>query len=121
MPDSLATRPAWCALMDLPARLIPGVRTHGMAGAGRREYYGAQDLLPVTAARAAFQGTDLGLLAPVEPAVRFGFGSAPRKPAVVRIITTVVLEGKAGSDTVKAAVNRGRASTVHRPTGTWPG
>jgi len=51
--------------------------------------YGARDLLPVTAATAAFAGGDLGRLAPVDPPVRFGFGSVPRTPALVRVVTTV--------------------------------
>ena len=40
---------------------------------------------------AAFEGRDLGALAPVEPPVRFGFGSVPRRPAVTRVRTTVEL------------------------------
>jgi len=89
VPGALAARPAWVALTDLPARLLPGVRARGSAGAGRREWYGARDLLPVTAATAAFAGGDLGRLAPVDPPVRFGFGSVPRTPALVRVVTTV--------------------------------
>jgi hypothetical protein len=93
VPRPLAARPAWTALVDLPARLMPGVRTRGRSGLGRREWYGVQDLLPVVTADAVFEGVDLGPLAPVEPPVRFGFGSVPRAPAVVRLTTTVELEG----------------------------
>ncbi|MCC9307944.1 hypothetical protein LN042_12715 [Kitasatospora sp. RB6PN24] len=89
VPSRLATRPLWCALTDVPARLLPGVRACGRTGGGRREWYGAQDLRPITAATAVFEGRDLGLLRPVDPAVRFGFGSTPRSPAIVRIVTTV--------------------------------
>jgi hypothetical protein len=89
VPAPLAARPAWAALTDLPARLLPGVRTRGSAGGGYREWYGVRDLLPVTAVEASFEGRDLGALAPVEPPVRFGFGSAPRTPALVRVVTTV--------------------------------
>ncbi|GAA2408413.1 hypothetical protein GCM10010420_40930 [Streptomyces glaucosporus] len=89
VPGVLAARPAWAALTDLPARLLPGVRTRGSAGAGRREWYGARDLLPVTALAGSFEGGDLGGLAPVDPPVRFGFGSAPRTPALVRVVSTV--------------------------------
>ncbi|MEU4134343.1 hypothetical protein [Streptomyces wuyuanensis] len=92
VPRSLAARPAWSALVDLPARLMPGVRTRGRSGVGRREWYGVQDLLPVVTADAVFEGVDLGPLAPVEPPVRFGFGSVPRAPGVVRVTTTVDLE-----------------------------
>ncbi|MGW7056016.1 hypothetical protein [Streptomyces sp. NPDC054887] len=89
VPRPLAARPFWAALVDFPARLLPGVRTRGSAGDGRREWYGAQDLLPVTTADASFEGVGLGPLAPVDPPVRFGFGSAPRRPSLVRVTTTV--------------------------------
>ncbi|MEV8312210.1 hypothetical protein AB0P36_34145 [Streptomyces flavidovirens] len=92
VPGTLARRPAWSALTDWPARLLlPGVRTRGISGAGRREWYGARDLRPIRAVSAAFEGTDLGATAPIEPPVHFGFGSVPRKPAIVRVTTTVAL------------------------------
>jgi hypothetical protein len=90
VPGALARRPAWCALTDRPARLLlPGVRTRGTAGGGRREWYGARDLLPIRVVSAALDGAHLGAMAPVGPPVRFGFGSAPRDPAVTRVTTTV--------------------------------
>jgi hypothetical protein len=90
VPAPVARRPAWCAAVDVPARLlVPGVRTRGSAGGGRREWYGAQDLRPIVAASAHLAGRDLGSLAPVSPPVRFGFGSTPRTPALVRVTTTV--------------------------------
>jgi hypothetical protein len=67
------------------------VRTRGSAGAGRREWYGVRDLRPVGAVSAVFEGLDLGAMAPVDPPVRFGFGSVPRKPTLTRITTTVEL------------------------------
>ncbi|MEU9443526.1 hypothetical protein AB0D42_21975 [Streptomyces sp. NPDC048304] len=92
VPGALARRPAWSALTDAPARLLlPGVRTRGSARAGRREWYGARDLRPVRLVSAFFEGVDLGVPAPVAPPVRFGFGSVPRKPALTRVTTTVVL------------------------------
>ena len=92
VPAVLARRPVWAALTDGPARLLlPGVRTRGSAGGGRREWYGARDLRPIRAVSAAFEGVDLGAMAPVRPPVRFGFGSAPGNPAVTRITTTVAL------------------------------
>jgi hypothetical protein len=91
VPAGLARHPRWVGLVDLPARLLPGVRTRGSAGNGRREWYGAQDLHRITAVTASLDGQDLGALAPVEPAVRFGFGSVPRRPALVRVTTTVEL------------------------------
>jgi hypothetical protein len=91
VPGVLARRPVWSALTDLPARLLSGVRTRGSAGGGRREWYGARGLWPIRAVSAAWKGTDLGGAAPVEPPVRFGFGSVPRKPALTRVTTTVAL------------------------------
>ncbi|MFD5027771.1 hypothetical protein [Streptomyces sp. NPDC058373] len=89
VPVRLARWPAWAALLDGPARLLPGVRTRGSAGGGRREWYGAHDLRRITSARATWQDRELGPLAPVEPPVAFGFGSTPRGPALVRVTTTV--------------------------------
>ncbi|WP_406729589.1 hypothetical protein WJ438_04800 [Streptomyces sp. GD-15H] len=92
VPGALARRPAWSALTDWPTRvLLPGVRTRGSAGGGRREWYGAHDLRPIAALSALFEGEDLGAMARVEPPVRFGFGSVPRKPTVTRVTTTVEL------------------------------
>ena len=90
VPAPLARQPAWCAAIDLPARLLlPGVRTRGSAGGGRREWYGAQDVHPIAEISARLDGHDLGSLAPVSPPVRFGFGSTPRDPALIRVTTTV--------------------------------
>jgi hypothetical protein len=89
VPAALARHLLWVRLIDLPARLLRGVRTYGSAGNGRREWYAVHDLHHVTTATADFGGTDLGRLAPVDPPVRFGFGSAPRSPSLVRITTTV--------------------------------
>lgn len=76
----------------MPARLLlPGVRTLGRAGPGRREWYGARGLRPVVAADAVLDGVELGPLAPLDPPVAFGFGSAPRTPSLVRVTTTVEL------------------------------
>ncbi|MFF3342780.1 hypothetical protein [Streptomyces flavidovirens] len=92
VPGALARRPAWSALTDWPARLLlPGVRTRGISRAGRREWYGVRDLRPIRAVWAAFEGTDLGATALIEPPVHFGFGSVPRNPAIVRVTTTVAL------------------------------
>ncbi|MDW4903976.1 hypothetical protein RB628_01105 [Streptomyces sp. ADMS] len=92
VPGVLARRPAWSVLTDFPARvLLDGVRTRGSAGEGRREWYAAQDLRLVGAMSAVFEGNDLGAMAPVDPPVRFGFGSVPRRPALTRVTTTVAL------------------------------
>ncbi|MET9765688.1 hypothetical protein ABZ016_42610 [Streptomyces sp. NPDC006372] len=92
VPGLIATRPGWIALWDRPARLLLGAHTHGSARPGRHQWYGARDLHPVTSATATYQGAGLGALAPVEPPVRFGFGSTPRGPCVVRVTTSVAVE-----------------------------
>ncbi|MGQ4418181.1 hypothetical protein ACN6LA_004748 [Streptomyces sp. SAS_269] len=89
VPGALAASPAWTAVTDPLARLLMGVRTRGSAGEGRREWYGARDLRALTTATATFEGRDLGALGPVAPPVRFGFGSTPRRPSLVRVTTTV--------------------------------
>lgn len=89
VPPALARRLWWVRLVDGPARLLRGVRTYGSAGNGRREWYAAHDLRHIVAATAVLDGVDLGGLAAVDPPVRFGFGSAPRFPALVRITSTV--------------------------------
>ncbi|GGT27908.1 hypothetical protein [Streptomyces chromofuscus] len=91
VPPALAARPAWATAVSPLARLL-GVRTRGSARAGRREWYGARDLHPITTAVGTYEGEDLGCPARVEPPVRFGFGSTPRKPCVVRVTTTVAVD-----------------------------
>ncbi|GAP47530.1 hypothetical protein [Streptomyces azureus] len=92
VPGVLAARPAWAALTNGPAHLLPThVRTRGRAGGLRREWYGVRDMRPVGVVSAVFEGLDLGVTAPVEPPVRFGFGSVPRKPTLTRVTTTVEL------------------------------
>jgi hypothetical protein len=90
VPRALALRPAWIRAAGLvAARALPGVRTHGTAGGGRRELYGALDLRRITAAELRWDGADQGPLAPVDPPVRFGFGSTPARPSLVRLVTLV--------------------------------
>ncbi len=89
-PRRLATSPAWTRVTDPVARVVlPGVRTRGTAGGGRREYYGATDVHRITSLAGTWQGADLGGLAPVEPEPGFGFGSTPRTPSVTSVVTTV--------------------------------
>ncbi|MBW0114835.1 hypothetical protein [Pseudonocardia abyssalis] len=97
VPRRLAVAPAWIAVTDVVARrLLPGVRTRGSAGGGREEFYAALDLHLVTDAVVRWEGADQGALAPVDPPVRFGFGSTPRSPALTRV-TTIVRSSGAGS------------------------
>ncbi|WP_432096578.1 hypothetical protein [Streptomyces sp. bgisy100] len=92
VPRPLAALPAWSALVNTAARLLlPGVRTRGTAGGGRRERYDAWDHARLRGATGLLEGQDLGALAPVDPPVRFGFGSVPRTPALMRVTTTVTV------------------------------
>jgi hypothetical protein len=92
LPRRLSAAPAWTLITDPVARvLLRGVRTRGSAGGARREWYGAHDRHRVVAATASWEGEDLGDLAPVRPAVRFGFGSVPARPSLVAITTTIEL------------------------------
>ena len=76
--------------------LLDGVRTRGTAGQGRREWYTASDQHAITAVRALWGSQDLGELAPVVPAVRFGFSSVPAAPTVTRLRTTIELSAGRG-------------------------
>jgi len=90
VPAPLATNRRWVGALDVVARrVLPGVRTVGSAGRGRREYYCARDLHRITAAVVRWEGVDQGGLAPVAPPVRFGFGSTPATPSHTRITTLV--------------------------------
>jgi len=90
VPPRIATRPGWIRAADVVARrALPGVRTVGTAGGGRRESYAALDMRRITAAGVAWEGTDQGPMAPVAPPVRFGFGSTPATPSLVRVVTLV--------------------------------
>jgi hypothetical protein len=91
LPDTLTAQTWFSRVTDPIARkVLPGVRTHGTAGAGRYEFYGAHDLHTVSSVAATWQGDTLGALAPVAPAPRFGFASTPRRPGLTALTTTVV-------------------------------
>jgi hypothetical protein len=90
VPSRLATEPLWLRLIDPVARvLVRGARTAGSAGGGKREYYGVTLVRDVSAAVTTQAGVDLGPLAPLSPPVRFGFGSAPARPSLVDVVTTI--------------------------------
>lgn len=90
VPARIATSPAWCAVSDPIARVaLRGVRTRGTAGRDRREWYGATSMHAVTAIAGSWRGTELGVLAPVDPPCRFGFSSTPRQPSVTSVVTTI--------------------------------
>lgn len=90
-PRSLTRSTRWSTLLDPLARfLLPGVRTRGSAGGGRREYYGASDVRRVLAMTGTWRGVPLGHLRGVDPPVTFGFGSTPSSPVVTRLVTTIL-------------------------------
>ncbi|KAF0960944.1 hypothetical protein [Rhodococcus sp. T7] len=90
VPRTVASAPWFCAVSDPIARVVlSGVRTRGTAGNGRREFYGAIDQRRLAGISATWCGENLGALTPVDPPVRFGFGSTPRTPAVTSIVTTI--------------------------------
>ncbi len=91
VPGRVAASPAWCTITDPIARVVmAGVRTRGTAGNSRREWYGATDASAVVELSGAFDGTDLGRLADVDPPCRFGFSSTPLRPCVTEVVTTIV-------------------------------
>ena len=91
VPRRLAVDPRWLsAVSPLAALAAPGARTYGTARSGRTEYYGVTDLHHVTSAVVSWEGSDAGTLAPIRPAVTFGFSSVPPRPSVARVRTTVV-------------------------------
>lgn len=90
VPRRLATSPRWLAMIDPAARMImKGVRTTGTVREGRTEFYGAYGLHRIDCLFGSWRGSDLGTLAAVEPPVRFGFGSTPRRPVVTSLVTTI--------------------------------
>ena len=94
VPSRLARTPLWLRAIDpVAARLVPGVRTAGGAGNGRREYYGVRRTRRIAAVDARFRRANLGGLAPLDPPVRFGFSSAPATPQLVSVTTTIDLPG----------------------------
>ncbi len=91
VPRPLARARWWThAIGPIAARMRDGVRTVGTAGGGRREYYCALDERRLSAVHARLAGEVLGELRPVSPPVRFGFGSTPSVPSLVRVTTTIV-------------------------------
>ncbi len=97
-PPGISLSRAWALAVGPVARLVlPGVRTLGTAGGGRREWYAARDEHRITAARAWWDGTDLGNLRPVSPPPAFGFSSTPARPSLVRVVSTVELGADRGA------------------------
>lgn len=92
MPAQLASSPTWLtAINPVATRLVPGVRTAGSAGNGRREYYGVRRSRRIVSVDGTFRGSALSGLAALDPPVRFGFSSAPAVPQLVSVTTTIDL------------------------------
>ncbi|MGI8678318.1 MAG: hypothetical protein ACR2LX_06450 [Jatrophihabitans sp.] len=90
VPRRIGRSRLWCRLINPFARLLrPGVRTIGTAGGGREERYCALDEHAIDAAHVIWDDADQGALRLIDPPVRFGFGSTPKRPSVVRITTFV--------------------------------
>jgi hypothetical protein len=90
LPRRLAASPRWLTVIDPVARMmLRGVRTKGSAGSGTTEFYGAYGVRRIDSLFGTWRGRDLGTLAPVEPPVRFGFGSTPRQPALTSLVTLI--------------------------------
>ncbi len=90
LPRALTRSRAFASAADPVARLLlPGVRTRGSAGAGRREWYGAGDQHAVVDVHARWDGVPCGALLPTVPPVGFGFSSVPRQPTVTTVRTTI--------------------------------
>lgn len=89
VPRRVAMHETWVTFTDVVARgLLRGVRTRGSTPGGT-ELYAATDRHRVSAIDGSWNSTDLGGLRDVDPPVRFGFSSTPRRPSIVEITTTV--------------------------------
>jgi len=90
VPWPLRRSSTWARVCNpFARRLMPGVQTYGTAGGGRTEWYAATSVRRLTAARATWEGDELGDLAPVTPAVRFGFASSPARPTLTALTSYV--------------------------------
>jgi len=90
LPRAVARSRVFAAAVDpVAGLLVPGVRTVGSAGNGRREWYGATGQYRVVAADVEWDGVPSGELLPTVPPVRFGFSSVPSRPTVTALRTTI--------------------------------
>jgi hypothetical protein len=90
VPSPVRRSQTWARICSpVASRLLPGVRTYGSAGGGRTEWYAATDVRRLVSASATWEGEELGELAPVTPAVHFGFASAPAQPTVTALTSYV--------------------------------
>ena len=90
VPAPVRRTSTWARVCNPVAkRLMPGVQTYGTAGGGRTEWYAATAVRRLARARATWEGSELGDLAPVTPPVRFGFASAPARPTLTALTSYV--------------------------------
>lgn len=90
VPRIVRRTSTWARICNpIAARLMPGVHTYGSAGGGRTEWYAASQVRRLSRARATWEGEELGALAPVTPAVRFGFASSPAQPTLTALTSYV--------------------------------
>ena len=90
VPSFLRRTAVWAKICSpIASRLMPGVQTYGSAGNGRTEWYAARDIHKLSEARVTWEGEELGDLAPVTPAVRFGFASSPAQPTLTALSSYV--------------------------------
>lgn len=90
VPSPVRRSATWAKVCNpVAGRLMPGVRTYGSAGNGSSEWYAASDVRRLVDARATWEGEELGELGPVDPPVRFGFGSAPARPTLTSLTSYV--------------------------------
>lgn len=84
-------RPRWFTRLveDPVARLLLDVRTCGTSPTGVREWYRATGLRIVREATATIDGEELGPRGPARPALRVGFGEAPRFASIVELRTSI--------------------------------
>jgi hypothetical protein len=90
VPSPVRRTASWARLCNpVAGRVMSGIQTYGTAGGGRTEWYAATRVQGLTFARATWEGDELGDLAPVTPAVRFGFSSAPARPTLTALTSYV--------------------------------
>ncbi|CAN5458717.1 hypothetical protein BH10ACT3_BH10ACT3_23480 [soil metagenome] len=101
----LPARPLWFTRwVERPvAQVLMGVRTWGTSPTGVQEWYQAVSCRFLHAATATVDGEDLGAMAPLDPACRFGFSESTRRPSMVRVRPSLGVPGDRPSD-VDAAI-----------------
>ena len=65
------------------SQAIMGVRTYGSSPTGVEEWYRSRSLRLVGEASGTFDGIDMGVMAPLERPLDFGFTDPPRRPMSV--------------------------------------